>query len=142
MSDPRTGKKYMVLDTPTLNHDINQQTCRNIGGHLPEPRDEQENLFLDSLASEMFLLGINDSQVEGQWVYASDGSLVVWKSWVNWRDYPDSPRVDRGQNCAGMLRHHNKQHVGHRSQDWFNLPCPSSNYFESKPKSLICEKGR
>ena len=72
-TDTNTGKENIVLEKSmsTLNHDINQQKCRNIGGHLPESRDEQENLFLDSLSTDSFLLGIKKNP-EDQWVYDSD----------------------------------------------------------------------
>ena len=121
-----------------MDYNTNQQTCKNIGGHLPEPRNEQENLFLNSLGSEMFTLGINDEEVEGQWVFDSDGSPLTWFSWAKFRDYPDAPNGGRNQNCAMMRRNFDSQHVGHRDQDWGDFWCNSKS--QDQPKSLICEQ--
>ena len=135
VTDPRTKKQYIVLETSTLNHDVNQATCRNNGGYLPEPRDEEENLFLDSLGSDKFVLGIR--QVNGQWVFDSDESEVTWKSWAHWANYPDPPR---GGACVAMLRNHEQAVEGTRSQDWFDIPCKSKSYLDNRPSSLVCQK--
>ena len=140
VADPRTGKKYMVLETTTHDHDINQETCRNIGAHLPEPRDEQENLFLDSLGSDTFVLGITDEAVEGQWVFESDGSPLTWFSWMHYTHYPERPNSGRNGNCAVMTRRTEDHLSGHRSQDWNDFSCNSNPYLEELPKSLICQK--
>ena len=72
---------------------------------MPEPRDEQENLFIDSLGSEMLMLGINDEAVEGTWVFDSDGSPVDWsKPWIQWRDYPGIPLVKNDLFYSSTLR--------------------------------------
>ena len=141
MADPRTGKEYMVLErsTSTLNHNINQEKCKNIGGHLPEPRDEQENLFLDSLAAERFALGINYNNVDDQWVFESDGSRLTWLSWANWQGQESWPRKTSG-NCVSMICHKGKEYTGHRTRDWTNLPCESDSYFDQRPRSLVCQK--
>ena len=140
MADPRTGKEYMVLEmsASTLNHDTNQEKCRKIEGHLPEPRDEQDNLFLDSLGAERFVLGINDKKVEGQWVFDSDGSPLTWFSWAT---YSPWPRTGNG-HCVSVLCHESKQNAGHRTQDWTNFPCNSNAYIQARPKSLICQKNK
>ena len=140
VTDPNTGKEYIVLDTSTHHHDINQETCRNIGGHLPEPRNQQENLFLNSLGSDQFILGINDQQTEGHWVFDTDGSPVTWFSWVDWRDYTDPPKQGRDGNCAIMLRQWQEGISGHRPQDWGDTSCNTTAYRQGIPKSLICQK--
>ena len=127
VADPKTGKKYLILETPTLNHDINQKTCKKYNGHLPEPKNEHDNLFLNSLGTETFLLGINDKRVDGQWVFDSDGSIVTWDSW-----FVD---VKRNGNCAFMARNY----YSHRPQDWDKIPCTSTAY-DALPKALICQK--
>ena len=138
VTDPRTKKEYFVRETSTLNHDVNQEICKKNGGILPEPRDEGENLFLDSLGSDKFVLGIR--QVQGHWVFDSDGSEVNWKSWVNWVNNPDPP-IGRG-DCIIMLRHHGERFAGHRSQDWSDVPCESNDYLNNLPSSLVCQKYR
>ena len=64
ITDARTGKQYLVLDTDDIKHDQVQQQCHIHGGFLPEPRDEKDNQFLDSLDTDTFLLGLTDSAVE------------------------------------------------------------------------------
>ena len=140
MADATTGKEYIVLETSTFNHDVNQQTCADLGAQLPEPRDEHDNLFIDSLGSEMLVLGINDNDVEHQWVYDSDGSPVSYTSWGTLTDYPPNPYYNTGDNCVGMYRNHNNDLAGQRSQDWFDFNCNSKPFFEGKSKSLICER--
>ena len=142
MEDPRTRKEYIVLETSTLHHEMNQETCVKKGGYLPEPRDEQENLFLDSLGADTFVLGINDKAVEGQWVFDSDGSPVNSSSWVKYTNLTDTPRNVTNLNCAVMLRHHNEDLAGHRRQDWQDIPCTSTYYLEGRKKSLVCQKGQ
>ena len=90
----------------------------------------------------MFILGINDKIVEGQWVFDTDGSLVTWKDWVQWVNYPGHPRNGRAGNCAGMLRRHGTQWAGHRSEGWFDMSCESDDYMDGKALSLICQKSR
>ena len=65
----KTGKQYKVLDyAGDFTHDSYQQKCELEGGKLPEPRDQTDNNFLDSLDTDAFVLGIK-KQAEGQWVF-------------------------------------------------------------------------
>ena len=141
MEDPQTGKEYIVLEmsASTLNHDVNQELCRNIGGHLPEPRNKQENLFLDSFDADTFALGINNKNAEGQWVFDWDGSPLTWMSWAKWTNYLSWPRNGHG-NCVSMNCRAGNRYAGHRTQDWTNYPCESTSYIDERPKSLVCEK--
>ena len=99
ITDPSTGKQYIVLNTTTLNHTVNEDICSNHGGHLPEPKNPQENMFLNNLGSAMFPLGIR--RVEGQWRYDNDGSHVRWMSWASWSHHPPLPR---GDNCVAITK--------------------------------------
>ena len=131
-----------MLDTDDLVYDVIQQVCHNHGGFLPEPRDEAENQFLDSLGTDMFMLGMTDRDVEGQWVWDSDGSPVTWKSWVKWSD-PRAATVPNGgrvENCALMLRQSKSESGGHRSDGWRDADCNSDPHIVVQPISLICEK--
>ena len=140
--EPSSGKEYTLLEksTLTLNHDINQQKCRVIGGHLPEPKDEQENQFLHSFNAQRFLLGINKN-AKDQWIYDSDNSALTWVSWANWegQDEGPFPRQDHG-NCVSMVRNTGNEFTGHRSQDWANNNCASNADIQGQLKSLICQK--
>ena len=140
VTDERTKKQYLVLETDDLVYDDLQQVCHNHGGFLPEPRDEAENQFLDSLGTEMFTLGMTDRDVEGQWVWDSDGSPVTWKTWVHWTDYGSIPNGGTGKNCALMLRHLQSEWRGHRTDGWADYSCTSDSALKTLPKSLICQK--
>ena len=130
----------MVLDTDDLVYDVIQQVCHNHGGFLPEPRDEAENTFLDSLGTEMFTLGMTDRDVEGQWVWDSDGSLVTWTKWVQYTGSKPSPNGGDVENCALMMRNFNSQADGHTSDSWGDYRCGSTSFWNSKPISLVCQK--
>ena len=101
---------------------------------MPEPRNQQDNLFLDSLATDMFVLGINDKQVAGHRVFDSDQSTVIWFNWA-----PTRPR-ERDGHCVAFLGKYHLVHAGYSSEEWFNLNCESEDYFKDKPKSLVCQR--
>ena len=142
ITDERTGKQYMIQDTHDLVYDHIQQRCDNLGGFLPEPRDEQENQFLDWLDTDMFALGMTDRKVEGQWVWESDGSPVTWTNWVYWPKYREiEPNGGTYQNCALMLRYSETWADGHKHDGWGDYPCNSSDVVRREKRSLICQKG-
>ena len=129
-----------MLDTDDLVHDDNQQVCHDLGGFLPEPRDEGENQFLDSLGTGTFVLGLTDRDVEGQWIWDSDGSPVTWKSWIVWHSGLSEPYGGERENCAVMAKQLASDQAGHRSEGWADYPCQSIKY-EGQPKpSLVCER--
>ena len=131
ITDPRTLKQYLVLDTYTLSHDDLQHICDTHGGFLPEPRGEADNQFLNSLATDSFFLGMTDTADEGQWVWDSDGSPVTWTNWIF-----EEPNGGRGENCVMMFRQFMSDSNGHRTDGWNDLPCQSNE----NRGSLICER--
>ena len=137
ITDPNTGKEYSLpeMSTADLVHDVNHQKCRNIGGHLPEPKDAAENAFLDVYSSHRFLLGIQ--KVSNQWVYDSDQSNITWVSWASWRQ--EKGWQDNG-NCVSMVRNRGTEFTGHDPLDWMNSNCLSNIYIRNNPRSLICQK--
>ena len=134
VTDTRTGKQYLVLDTDHLVHDDLQQVCHNIGGFLPEPRDERENQFLDSLATDMFTLGMSDKLVEGEWVWDSDGSPVTWFRWIG------QPGGGTKENFALMVRKQFSDYAGYTSDGWLDYTTIANSRLRREPKSLICER--
>ena len=114
--------------------------CLRIGGKLPEPRDEGENDFLASLDTDMFVLGINDKQVEGHWVFDSDGSQVTWFSWAQYAD--TAPNDGPAGNCAYVIRELNDHHSGHTKKSWEDKRCGYYSFYDSYDKQLVCERGR
>ena len=120
----------MVLGTTTLAHDVNKDLCLQHGGILPEPLSQEENEFLNSLGSDMFVLGMSDKGTEDSWVWDSNGTPVVYTNW-----YGSEPAGGTRENCAVMFRNYESG-----GAFWGDLPCSSSTYMESKKKSLICQK--
>ena len=125
----------------TLSHDFWQDLCKQQGGILPEPRDEAENDFLDSLDAQMFVLGINDKKVEGQWVFDSDNTSVEW---VNWAQYGSVNNRNSEDNCVFMVRHslifENENTNGHTPKSWSDYRCESRLKRDEEPKQLVCQK--
>ena len=123
-------------------YENNRQVCHNHGGFLPEPRDEGDNQFLDSLDADTFTLGMTDRDVEGQWVWESDGSPVTWFRWVKWNDQSKNARAPNGglaEQCAVMRRQvESRTRVG--PDGWEDYPCASRSYFRSQPTNLICQR--
>ena len=140
ITDKRTGNQYLVLDIHDLVYDHLQQVCQDHGGFLPEPKDEQENQFLDSLNTDMFTLGMTDRKVEGQWIWESDGSPVSWANWVTWSSGVVEPNGGRRQNCAMVLQQTEGHAGGHRADGWSDYPCQSTPYIRRLRRHLICQR--
>ena len=114
------------METTTLNYDSVTRMCRNIGAILPEPRSERERDFLRNLTSDNFLLGLRDTQTDGQWVWDSDGTALAWTSWLS-----GEPNGGTSENCVR----------DRRDYDWHDVTCD----YVSKVKtniSVVCEKGK
>ena len=131
ITDERTRKLYLVDGTvDTFKFDVIQQKCQNKWGFLPEPRNEHENKFLDSLGTEIFALGMRKNG--SQWTWVSDGTAVGFTSWLN---------VNEQDGCAVMLRNKYNEFYWWRSDGWASYPCLQLHTFENK-KSLICQHNR
>ena len=128
--DDNTGKKYLVIDTTTFAHDVNQDKCLQHGGILPEPRSQEENQFLHDLNSDTFVLGMSDRQTEDSWVWDSDGTPVVYQTWFH-----GQPKDGSGENCAIMMRNY-----ASGGTLWDDVPCLSNEYLDTYDKNLICQK--
>ena len=133
ITDPKTKKQYLILSTDNLKYDEVQQVCHNLGAFLPEPRNHDENQFLDDLGSHMFALGMTDKKKEGTWVYETDGAEVTLDSWIY--NEPNGKRID---NCALMIRDH-RDYSEHTNQ-WLDYSCSLGSVFGSSPKSVVCQR--
>ncbi|KAI8496991.1 hypothetical protein Bbelb_256460 [Branchiostoma belcheri] len=60
-----------------------KQTCAADGAVLAMPRDNVTNSFLAGMGSGEKWIGISDSQIEGQWVFA-DGQTLQSAGYSNW----------------------------------------------------------
>ena len=123
----------MKLSTDTLAHDVAVRKCGQHNGILPEPRSERENEFLVNLANGyLFPLGMNDKQREGEWVWESDLSEVVywWKNTV---------QTNTQNNCAYFRPDNFHLSKPSSSAAWNTIPCSESLGNVSK-KMVICQK--
>ena len=137
-TDSRTGKQYLVIDlSGDFSHDRYRDLCERQGARLPEPRNEEENNFLDSLDTEMFVLGINDKEVEGHWVFDSDNSSVTW---FNWAKYDGIPNGGTEDNCVYMVRNFHSSKTRHTKTSWSDYPCTSTWNYDGAEKQIVCER--
>ena len=63
-----------------------------------------------------YFIGINDIEVEGQFVYASNGEDITWSQWNS-----DEPNNAGDEDCVEM-----------RDHAWNDIPCGYPQYY-------ICE---
>jgi hypothetical protein len=77
------GKQYMVFGQ-VLSWKEARIRCRDLGGRLAFPINEEENRFLTTLAKGQRInevwLGASDEHLAGQWV-SVDGSEVQYQNW-------------------------------------------------------------
>ena len=114
-----------------------QRICNEFGGKLPEPRDEGENDFLDSLNTEMFNLGMKYKQEEAQWLWETDGSTVAWFKWTVWKSGNSEPDGYETENCVVSMNKPAAAVRGDNKGVWGDYPCNSDTTQERK---LICQK--
>ena len=149
--DPNSTKEYIILkinkdddeEEDEYNYNDLKQRCSEEGAILPEPRNEEENHFLDSLGASTFFLGITYDNKDHMWSFASDHVNLTYESWAKFKTgiskYP-SNREDH--NCVVMVRGLRSGDDGHKTSDWINVPCddPRDIVPRSVIKSIVCEK--
>ena len=124
------------MNVTTLVNDVVTDLCAAKEAILPEPRSEAENNFLVDLEGELSPLGMNDDEVEGTWVWDSDGSPVGFSNFES-----GEGRDGADENCALLGRHVQKDTK--MLNVWHDYKCGSEDWFESRPtKRLICQRGR
>ena len=102
-----------------------------------EPKNEKVNIEVTNLAKDRgldsFWLGINDKSQENNFVYASDGSPIIYENWCG----PDCCRGSHGEpsgngDCVRIG-------IGH------HLSCSDLSAWDDEPcsnvKPFVCEKG-
>ena len=117
LTDANTGKQYGVLNTKVFSYEDATKICQDAGGKLPEPRNSEENDFLDNFGTttKVFFLGLTDTAAEGQWVWTSDDSTVTWKPWKS-----GEPDGGTSENCCAMYK--NAQFVADK-KSWKSEGC-------------------
>ena len=118
-------KKYADLNISVDSYQNARELCQNVGGMLPEPRDQEENDFLNSLKTHAFYLGLTketpsrvalgltDIKHEGTFTWDSDCGPVAW---TFWRD--GEPDDGTAQNCVMMLRNKDKNNMDRWKSAW------------------------
>ena len=89
--------KEFYFNVGTANVEDAKAYCINQGGKLFEPKSSEVNMNITNLAKDRgmldFWIGINDISEEGNFVYASNGSPIIWSNWANF--------TDNNSNCPG-----------------------------------------
>merc|ERR1719239_968967 len=114
ITDPDSGNQYVDLEVLIYdNVEDAKDRCEAVGGMLPEPRNREENDFLNSMTTEPFYLGMTDKAKEGSWVWNSDGSSVQWTFWRS-----GEPDGGSDQNCVFMLKSADKNNMNRWASSW------------------------
>ena len=133
-TDPNSGKLYLKessdWNVESRNRDSAKTNCLKAGGMLPEPRNKEENDFLNSFQTNVFFLGMTDTSVEGSWVFDSDQSAVNKTFWRR-----GDPAGGINKNCAVMTRNLETSNA----ERWSTVGC---TYSPSGKSSVICENTR
>ena len=134
IEDPVSRKQYLVRETSTLDHDVNLKLCETFetDAKLPEPKTSDNNAFLSSLKADMFVLGMRDVEMNGNWLYDSWRRPVVLNNWAS--------SDQQSGDCAVMLQNTFRDRSDHDPQSWLSIPCSSNQEYDSKPKSLVCQR--
>ena len=131
--------KYYYFNDGPANNDDAIASCINKGGKLFEPKNEKVNIEVTNLAKDRgldsFWLGINDKSQENSFVYASDGTYIIYKNWCG----PDCCRGTHGEpsgngDCVwiGVVDPTDELCSDHSM--WDDEGC-------SNVKPFVCEKG-
>lgn len=114
-----SGKKLYVYVKNKADFPSALSLCGKYGGILPSPKSDKENAILYNLATDTggaFYLGINDRDIEGQFV-DGDGIPIIYKNW-----YGKEPNGFTKENCVLLYQH----------GQWIDLSCDQT-------KSVVCE---
>ena len=84
LTDTRSGKQYIKLNTKVSHYEDARKLCQDVGGKLPEPRNSQENDFLQRLFHTIwFFLGLTQTDPDSRYKWTSDGLAVTWTAWAS-----------------------------------------------------------
>ena len=127
IQDPQSGKQYTDLKKIVYSREQAKELCHAVGGKLPEPRDYNENKFLNSLGTNTFFLGLTKPTTAygWNWIWVSDRSQMRWSIWNPVRGW---------QHCAYMKR--NTVRDSWDKYRWSSVDCWRRNV----PRTAVCEK--
>ena len=123
IKDKESGKQYTDLKTTVYSYEEARELCLALGGKLPEPRGYNENLFLDSMGTISFFLGL--TKTTGNWIWDSDGTQVTWTIW--------NP-VKYNHQCAYMSRNTVQERKDQKR--WTSVECSGNNV----SRTTVCER--
>ena len=116
----------MDLQIRVFDHDKATELCRAVGGKLPEQISFYRLILLDQMNTDTFFLGMKKSNEDPEeWVWDSDGSLVIWWNWIE---------ETRKYNCAEL----NKSIVPNYGFKWSSVQCSGHNM----SRTTVCERTR
>ena len=126
--------------TKSFNQDIVSKQCEEKLAILPEPRNAEENAFINGLNTRMFKLGLTDRHNEGLWEWESDGTPVNYTNWA----HGEPRKHDTSEDCVVMMRFWALT-KGDRPDQWADVDC-NHDKFQSvlnrnESKHLVCERG-
>ena len=122
-----------------MNYADAQLNCQNkfgsLGGKLFEPGLVNTNQLVSTAAanfvsetSDCFWLGMNDLAIQGQFVYASDGTTAGSSQVGSGMWWSDQPNDLGGSRCVG---YYELQKYG---GGWFDRPCDYLSFSICEPK--------
>ena len=131
VTDRSSGKQYVKLSTTVNRANDAARLCDGVGGILPEPRNSQENDFVNIIlgTSGFCFLGLTDTGAEGQWVWSSNGSTPAWSFWGG-----GEPDGGRDEHCAVHIY---QRHLSNWHKVWTPTECI---HWQNIP--VVCEKTR
>ncbi|XP_030630484.1 mannose-binding protein-like [Chanos chanos] len=117
----KVGQKYYVTDGLSMSFDEGVKFCRDTGGKMVLPRNEEENQALSqvmtTIGSSHAFIGATDRQHEGRFVDMENQPLTFFKWGSN-----EPGNIDGIEDCVVVIP----------AASWHDVSCDS-------PRFVICE---
>lgn len=99
-----------------------QLECEKINGYVVKVDSQEEDDFLFGRRDYYFnitgitgyMLGATDIEIEGRWLWISDGSPAIYTQWASGQPDNSTGVLESGEDCVGMM-------VG--SNTWNDIHC-------------------
>jgi len=122
---PEENSPCYFVSTTSVNFYQADKFCKQIGGHLAEPRTQEETQYLETILSEgrNYWIGLTDLANEGEFLWWSDYSIPNYTNW----DQSEPNNYDGNEDCT--------ESSGYRlpSFRWNDVSCMLNKY-------AICQK--
>ena len=101
---------YKIYETKRNFTDAQDQ-CKSYGAYLAYPRSEEENTFINDLTqNQTFWIGINDIDIEGNYV-TDDGRDLVFQKWRDGQPNNDTDEIS-GIDEDGVIMNYTDKDKG------------------------------